>query len=107
MARDEWNAGWIRCIGMKLNGRTLDDVDAYGQPLRDDSFLMLLNPHHESIKFYLPKPRAGAKWQLCLDTRDEGESDAPTICENCPYELAPRTFALLKEQLEKGGGSSA
>ncbi len=45
MTPEEWSAGWVRCIGLRLNGRTLDDVNGVGEPIRDDTFLILLNPH--------------------------------------------------------------
>ncbi len=69
MTQQEWNAGWVRCIGLLLNGRTLDDVNAVGEPILDSSFLLLFNPHHEPIRFTLPKPRPGMVWRLLIDTR--------------------------------------
>ena len=42
MTPEEWNAGWVRCIGLQLNGRTLDDVNGVGEPIRDETFLILL-----------------------------------------------------------------
>jgi len=69
MSQEEWHAGWVRCVGMLLNGRTLDDVNAVGEPIRDDTFLILCNPHHETIRFSLPPLRAGKIWELCVDTR--------------------------------------
>jgi isoamylase len=68
MSQEEWHAGWVRCLGMLLNGRTLDDVNAVGEPIYDDTFLILCNPHHETIRFSLPHLRAGKIWELYLDT---------------------------------------
>jgi isoamylase len=69
MTDEEWHAGWIRCIGMRLNGRTLEDVNSVGESLVDDTFLILLNPHHEPVRFTFPPPRDGTFWELRLDTR--------------------------------------
>jgi len=69
MSQEEWHAGWVRCVGMLLNGRTLDDVNAVGEPIYDDTFLILCNPHHETIRFSLPSLRAGKIWELYIDTR--------------------------------------
>jgi glycogen operon protein len=107
MAADEWNAGWIRCIGLLLNGRTLDDVDAFGQPLRDDTFLLLLNPHHETITFCLPPPHSDRSWELCFDTRDEEATASRTFEGNTPYELSDRCFALFKEKAKEPGNTPA
>jgi isoamylase len=101
MTGEEWNAGWVRCIGLQLNGRTLDDVDAFGQPLKDDTFLMLLNPHHEPIVFYLPQPHEGSIWELCFDTKDAKESDAVQLSQGSRYELIDRSFALFHEAADQ------
>ena len=57
MTPEEWHAGWVRCIGLRLNGRTLDDVNGVGEPIRDETFLILLNPHTEPIRFYMPRDK--------------------------------------------------
>jgi isoamylase len=69
MSDEEWHAGWIRCVGMLLNGRTLEDVNLLGEPLVDETMLILLNPHHEPVRFTFPPPRTGTFWELRLDTR--------------------------------------
>ena len=101
MTQDEWDAGWVRCIGLQLNGRTLDDVNAFGQPLRDDTFLMMLNPHHESIAFYLPTPHEGCVWELCFDTKDTEEVAPVLLAQGSPYELTDRSFALFREAVDQ------
>ena len=97
MAPGEWSAGWVRCIGMKLNGRTLDDVNPFGQPLQDDTFLMLLNPHHEPIQFYMPKPHEGTCWELCFDTRGRQQTESQQLSQRTVYKLMDRSFALFRE----------
>jgi glycogen operon protein len=105
MTGDEWTAGWVRCIGMVLNGRTLDDVNAFGQPLRDDTFLMLFNPHHEPIKFYMPKGHERKCWDLCFDTRDAKESESMQVSPGKPYELRDRSFALFREHEDESASA--
>src|SRR5581483_8477296 len=97
MTSEEWNAGWVRCIGFQLNGRTLDDVNAVGEPIRDESFLILLNPHHEPIQFYMPR-RPGSAWELLLDAAAPVDGHGrPVIPAGEPYELIARSTALLRE----------
>ena len=67
MTAEEWHAGWVRCIGLRLNGRTLDDVNGLGEPIRDETFLILLNPHTEPIRFYMPRDE-GTAWELTIDS---------------------------------------
>jgi glycogen operon protein len=94
MSAEEWSAGWVRCIGLELNGRTLDDVNGIGEPIRDDTFLLLLNPHHEPIRFHMPR-RKGTAWELCMDTA--GETEKVVVPADEAYELTARSMALLRE----------
>ena len=96
MKAEEWNAGWIRCIGLWLNGRTLDDVNAVGEPIEDDSFMILLNPHHESIRFYMPR-RNQAVWQVLLDSAQPKRTEGPLVHPGQFYELIARSTAVLRE----------
>jgi isoamylase len=96
MTADEWHAGWVRCIGLLLNGRTLDDVNGVGETIRDETFMILLNPHTESIKFYMPR-RQGTAWELMLDSALPERADKPVIAPGDPYELVARSTALLRE----------
>jgi len=96
MTQDEWNAGWIRCFGLWLNGRTLDEVNAVGEPIYDDTFLVLFNSHHEPVRFTLPKPRAQLNWEIFLDTR----SAAPVrrrIQARKSYQLLNHSLVVLCE----------
>ncbi len=96
MTPEEWNAGWVRCIGLLLNGRTLDDLNGFGEPIRDETFLMLFNPHHEPIRFYMPRP--GSAWELLLDSRDPaGEGSKPVFPAGQFHEMIPRSTAVLRE----------
>ena len=72
MTDEEWTAGWVRCIGMRLSGRTLNEVDRHGEPIQDDSFLFCLNPHHGDIQFYMPQCAVECSWKLVFDTKDVG-----------------------------------
>jgi glycogen operon protein len=90
----EWNAGWIRCIGLFLSGARLDDETGAGEPLRDDDFVLLLNPHHEAIRFCLPKQKLPMTWELLIDTSQEAPQDVRLTEES--YELTPQSAALLR-----------
>ncbi len=97
MKDEEWNSGWVRCIGLFLNGRTLADVNAVGDEIVDDSFFLLLNPSHEEISFTLPLPREGYAWEAVLDTRHPVDTARVRLDNSKPYELSQRCSALLQE----------
>ena len=97
MTDEEWHAGWVRCLGLRLSGKTLDDVDAVGKPVRDDTFLLLLNPHHEKIDFFMPPGAPGAGWEVMVDTADPERAESPVVCAGESYELVCHSLALLRE----------
>ncbi|MGO9260630.1 MAG: glycogen debranching protein GlgX [Bryobacteraceae bacterium] len=96
MTPEEWNQGWVRCIGLRLSGRTLDDVNGVGEPIRDETFLILLNPHHEPIRFFMPR-REGTAWEVILDSAEPERAAKPMVAAGEALELIPRSTALLRE----------
>jgi glycogen operon protein len=69
MTEKEWTSPFVRCLGMLLSGDTSDVVTFEGEPVRDDTFLLLINAHYEPIPFVLPG-QENLEWQLILDTTD-------------------------------------
>jgi isoamylase len=97
MADEEWTAGWVRCFGMLLNGETIEDVDERGQPIQDDTLLIMLNPHFEPIRFFVPDSRPGRRWEMLLDTNEPDlEPGSRTFEPGRAVELTARSVALLR-----------
>ena len=71
MSNEEWASPFVRCLGMLLSGDPQDVVDSRGEPLRDETFLLLINAHYEAIPFVLPGEES-LEWELLLDTATEG-----------------------------------
>src|SRR5204863_8532014 len=70
MSEEEWGSPFVRCLGMLVSGDAPDLIDEQGEPLRDDTFLLLINAHHEPIPFLLPGEEH-LEWELILDTTSE------------------------------------
>jgi len=100
MNEDEWNAGWIRCLGVLMSGKTLDDMDRHGEPIRDQTFLLCLNPHHENIQFYMPPCTPGSAWEIILDSRDAVTTKPQIVKPGDCYDMIPRSTVLLREAEE-------
>src|SRR5690606_18351693 len=49
MTEEDWNAHFVMVLGMLVCGRTTDVRDPRGNPVQDDTFLLLFNSHHEDI----------------------------------------------------------
>ncbi|MBV9462898.1 MAG: glycogen debranching enzyme GlgX, partial [Verrucomicrobiae bacterium] len=97
MTDEEWDTSFMRCLGMLLSGAGMDVRDAFGQPIRDATFLLLTNAHHEPVKFVLPGRKA-VRWELFLNTADEkgflGES--VFLDSGAETELTERSLCLFK-----------
>jgi glycogen operon protein len=70
MTDEQWNSGAMRCLGVLLSGEETGERDDYGEPIHDDTFLLLLNAHFEPLKFVLPNT-ASLCWDLLLATELE------------------------------------
>jgi isoamylase len=98
MTDEEWNAGWVRCLGIIFNGQTIDHVDQHGDKVLDDTFFLMLNCHHEPIQFYMPKAPNGTSWSVVIDTNQPGlKAGERTINPGEPMELVRNSLMLCCE----------
>jgi isoamylase len=70
MTERDWTAGLAPTIAIFLNGRGIPDRNQIGERIVDDSFLLLINAHHEPVTFTLPSESYGRGWEIVLDTAD-------------------------------------
>jgi glycogen operon protein len=95
LTRRDWEGSSGPRLGIFLNGDELQMLDSRGEPVRDDSFVILFNAHHEEVAFTLPPRRFGLRWELGLST---GDPDAPAETYNArsTVPLGPRALVLLR-----------
>jgi len=74
MTDQDWNSRHARSLGVFLNGKAIPGHDERGQPISDDSFLLLFNGHSRAVYWALPQ-EFGGPWQVVLDT-DKAEPEA-------------------------------
>jgi glycogen operon protein len=89
-----WNAPHARALGALLIGDAITERDPRGEPVRDDSLLILLNANNAPASFALPA-QPGCGWTLVLDTGGE----APPAGDATPagrYEIAAHSLAVLR-----------
>ena len=97
MTPEEWTSGFTRCLGLRLAGDAIEEVDEAGEPIVDDTFLLLLNAHHEPLDFVLPAHRVRVRWELILDTRAwEVREATDAFKAGDRYPLEGRSLALLR-----------
>jgi glycogen operon protein len=97
MGEDDWRFPSARCLGVRLAGDAIDEVDERGNRVTDDTLLILLNAYSEPINFTLPAHRRGVRWSLLLDTKEPHtpRRDARPQRGGEPYPLEPHTLALF------------
>ena len=95
MTEEAWQAGYVRCLGVWMAGELIGDVDEHGEPIVDDTMLLLLNAHHEAIPFTLPATREGQPWERLCDTADpQGKPIQGTGGQQ--YELQGRALVVWR-----------
>jgi glycogen operon protein len=94
MNDQDW-AAFVRCIGMRLAGDLVGEVDERGEPIVGDTLLVLLNAHFEPIPFTLPPTNPEHIWELVYDTANDSAPTA-TLAAGQQYPLRDRSLALFR-----------
>ena len=95
MTRRDWENNEVRWLGMFLNGDELHETTSHGEPIDDESFLLLFNAHFEPVTFQLPARRFGARWKLELSTADP-HADERSFAARDPVEVEPRSLLVVR-----------
>lgn len=97
MQDDDWSNPEIRCFGVRLAGDLTGETDERGNPIVDDTLLILLNAHYEALAFALPAHRQEHRWEVLLDTRYATGTPAEDVLQGGDiYALESRSLALLR-----------
>jgi len=89
MNDDDWHAGYIRCFGMWLPSKALQEMDDDGKPRQSRSVLILMNSHYEDTTFVLPECEQKI-WNLKLATAEVNPAN-----EQGEVHLPSRSLALF------------
>jgi glycogen operon protein len=94
MSEPEWSTGEVKCLGVRLSGDDIDEVDEDGTPIHGDTLLYLLNASDTVTPFMLPSFVKRPRWETLLDTFDDrrvGEIHEGAVS----YALAPHSVAVF------------
>ncbi|MEJ7727228.1 MAG: glycogen debranching enzyme, partial [Actinomycetes bacterium] len=92
MGHDDWG-GHARSITVFVNGEAIKEPDMRGEPVRDDSFLLLFNADHDDVKFRLPPAAYGETWTYEIDTNEVDVTDREPLAAEA--EVVMRAHAML------------
>ena len=98
-AKDWEDGGWMRTLGMFLNGMAPEIRDSRGACARDNDFLLLLNAHHEPVAFRISYELYHSGWKVAFDTaRPQLPLEREAVKRNRIVDMAPRSFVLLSHE---------
>jgi isoamylase len=95
MAEEDWERDDAKAIMVFLNGNALHDVDDQGQTVRDDSFLLVFNAHHEARSFRVPEAVIGTQWRLLLDTSRDEPQAVQEVSTGSTFDVSERTTLIF------------
>jgi isoamylase len=95
-----WTDPEVRSMMMRLAGNAIDEREAEGGRISDETLLVLLNAYHEPLTFTLPEASTAdaCQWELLLDTT-RAVPPTPTgdmRSVGARYELEARALALFR-----------
>jgi isoamylase len=80
MEDGDWQTAYAKAVTIFLNGDAITEPDRRGEPMQDDSFLLLINGSGQDLTFTVPESHRGL-WTNVLDTTTsymlESEETAP------------------------------
>jgi len=96
MNAGDWQVGYARSLAVFLNGEAIAEPDGRGERVRDDSFLMFFNGHHDDMDFTVPREVYGERWEAVLDTSAPLVLDRPTAKAGEALSVESRSILVLR-----------
>jgi len=100
MVQEEWGDGNMRCFGMLLDGRAQTSGIKRAAP--DATLLVVLNAHHDVVKFVLPEVAGAERWRSVLDTNEPERFELSVFKTGDSYEMTGRSLSVFALD-DKGG----
>jgi glycogen operon protein len=97
MTQTDWSRGDAFTLGAFLNGSEIPTLTFDGEPVADDSFIVLFNAWRDPVTFVLPPTRFGRRWahELCTD-EPELPPNGSTLPARAQVPLRGRALRVLR-----------
>jgi glycogen operon protein len=103
MADQDWKTPYARAMMVFLNGDAITEPGPRGEPVRDDTFLILLSANQDPVTFTLPGREFGRCWIVAVDAAagqaaEDGAAEGG-VAEHRPggqIELAGHSMMVLR-----------
>ncbi|MCI9887939.1 glycogen debranching protein GlgX [Micrococcales bacterium 31B] len=93
MSDTQWRDGYARALGVYFNGEAIDEPGPRGEVIRDDTYMLLLNSHYDTVTFTLPPQQYAESWAYVFDTPLQEHQG--TFQPGARFKMAPRSLALF------------
>ncbi|MEV0803651.1 glycogen debranching protein GlgX [Kribbella sp. NPDC050281] len=104
MQNGDWQRDDARAIAVFLNGDAISEPDQRGEPVVDDSFLVLLNSDYEPQDFLLPPKEYGENWTVVVDTTTaQGSASDEPHAAGSTVRLEARSTLVLTRPRQAAG----
>ena len=101
MTDADWKTGYAKAMGVFLNGDAITEPDPRGEPVRDETFLLLFSADSQPARFTLPAEDFGHTWEVVLDTgAADGLPAAAIPGDLLPHPALPGSEAAVAAQVE-------
>jgi isoamylase len=94
MTEQEWSDEAMRCFGMLMDGRA--QPTGIRQRGQDATLLMVLNAHHDVVRFALPAVAQGGTWSLLIDTNIPDRAEKEDFRSGESYQVTARSLLLFE-----------
>jgi isoamylase len=105
MTDEAWVSHLVRCLGVRLAGDAIDEATDRGEPIVDDTLLVLLNANDAAVPFVLPPAPHAAGWVTVIDTA-HGRPEQRRLLGGDAYALEGRSLAVLRLARRRRAGSA-
>jgi glycogen operon protein len=100
MSDTAWSGDCARCLGVRLAGDAIDEVDEQGKQIIGDTLMILMNADWEEKSFKIPATKPGQYWSVLLDTAQE-ENFPEQRLETDTYKIYGRSLVVLRTVVEE------
>jgi isoamylase len=94
MTPERWNDANARCLGVVLDGRA--QPTGIRRKGSDRTLLLVLNAHHDLVRFKLAAVPGGIGWNCLIDTNRRELDETPRFAFDTDYEVTGRSLLLFE-----------
>jgi isoamylase len=100
MTGADWDAGFAKSVTVFINGEAITESDRRGEPVKDDSFLLMINASEIDLGFTVVPEDYGDHWRMVLDTAapDAQYDDAELVKPGDTLVVTSRSMQLLSRR---------